>query len=167
MNYLKVRASFQSALSDPTHTFNEQNIIQSVLLLTTLLIAIVPVIAAPTTISPLILVAITGLFYGTILLLTDTIFEGLCGAALVLYTFFANIQLPEQSVEDTTIQFNLMLVDFAVIPLPVLLLWWNNRSRHESIRLSIPHYSVSSHDQYSQRSSAMARRGLRQQFQAT
>jgi hypothetical protein len=126
VSYSSVRASLSSVLSGPPRTFDKRNVLLSTLFLTAMLVAAVPMVAISTPVPLLALIAIAGLCYAAVLVFTDTVFEGLCGAVFVLCTFSANLPLLEQQpIPDASVQLNFLLVDFVVIPLAGLLLWWN------------------------------------------
>jgi hypothetical protein len=127
MSYSTAKSSFLSVLSGPPKAFDERNVLLSTLLLTVLLVAAVPIVAISTGIPTLALVAVAGLLYAIVLVATDTIFEGLCGAVFVVVTFAADVPLirpPIAGGEYTTLQLNLLLVDIVAIPLAGLICWW-------------------------------------------
>lgn len=125
MNYPTVDSFPLSILSEPPHTVDRRNVLKSVLLLTLLLCLVVPVITLTTGISSLLIVSVVGLLYAVILVLSDSIFEGLCGAVFVLCTFSANFPLfGIQTKLDVVIQLSVLLVDFAALPLAILFLRW-------------------------------------------
>jgi hypothetical protein len=126
MSYSTVRSSLSSVLSGPPQTFDKRSVFLSALFLTALLVAAVPIVAVSTPVPLLALVAVAGLCYVAVLVFTDTVFEGLCGAVFVLCTFSANLPLlKQQSIPGASVQLNFLLVDFVVVPLAVLLLLWN------------------------------------------
>ena len=126
MSHSTVRTSLSSVLSGPPRTFDRRNVLLSALFLTTLLVVIVPIVAVSTPVPLLALIAVAGFFYAAVLVFTDAVFEGLCGAVFVLCMFSANLPLLEQQpFPGASVQLNLLLVDFVVVPLAVLLLWWN------------------------------------------
>lgn len=125
MSYSTARASLLSVLSGPPQTLDERHVFLSVLFLTMLLVVAVPVVAVSTGVPTLVLVAVAGLLYGIVLVVTDTVFEGLCGAVFVLCTFSGNLPIFERMTEAGATQLSLMLVDFVAIPLAVLFLCWN------------------------------------------
>jgi hypothetical protein len=127
MSYSSPKASLLSILSGPPQTFNKRSVLLSTLFLTALLIAVVPIVTVSTGIPTLALVAVAGLLYAAVLLFTDTIFEGLCGAVFVLVTFAANvplITLPMGGGGYTAPQLELLLVDIVAIPFVGLICWW-------------------------------------------
>jgi len=127
MSYSTVRASLRSVLFHPPETFDKRDVLLSALFLTVLLAVFVPIVAVSTGVPILALVVVAGLVYAAGLLLTDTVFEGLCGAMFVLCTFAANLPLLEQpTVRGIPIQLDFLMVDFVVIPLAVLLLYWDH-----------------------------------------
>jgi hypothetical protein len=127
VSHSSVRASLSSVLSGPPRSFDERNVLLSALFLTALLVAAVPIVAVSTPVPLLALIAVAGLCYAAVLVFTDTVFEGLCGAVFVLCTFSANLPLLEQQpIPGASVQLNLLLVDFVVVPLAALLLWWNS-----------------------------------------
>lgn len=95
------------------------------LLLVGLLVGVVPAIAVPlglTGAGLIALVVIGGLCYGLLLILTDTVLEGLCSALFVLVTFKANVPtvgvLRGGRIGEYTL--NIMLVDVVAIPLALV-----------------------------------------------
>ena len=127
MSYSTLRTSLLSVLSGPPQTFDRENVLLSTLSLTGLLVVVVPIVAVSTGVPVLALVAVAGVLYAAGLVITDTVFEGLCGAVFVLCTFAANFPLLEQqTIPGASVQLNLLLVDFVVVPLMVLFVWWDS-----------------------------------------
>jgi hypothetical protein len=126
MSYSTVRTSLSSVLHGPPQTFDKRNVLLSALFLTAMLVAAVPIVAVSTGVPTLALVAIAGLCYAAVLLFTDTVFEGSCGAVFVLCTISANFPILVRSTAvNIPVQLNLLLVDFVAVPLSILFLYWN------------------------------------------
>lgn len=126
MSYSTAKSSLLSILSGPPRAFNERNVLLSTLLLTVLLIVAVPIVAVSTGLPTLVLVAVAGVLYVAVLLFTDTIFAGICGAVFVLCTISANFPTFVQSTAvNIPVQLDLLLVDFVAVPLAILFLYWN------------------------------------------
>jgi hypothetical protein len=127
MSYSPPKASLLSVLSGPPKTFDKRSVFLSTLFLTALLVAAVPIVAVSTGIPTIPLVAVAGLCYAAVLLFTDRIFEGLCGAVFVLCTVSANFPILAQSADVYTVQLSAVLVDLVAIPLAILFLYWCDR----------------------------------------
>ena len=125
MNQSTVKSSVLSVLAAPPQQFDERTMLRLVLILTGLLVVAVPLVAVMSPIPLLALVAVAALVYAAILVATNTVFEGLCGAVFVLCTFSGNLPLLERASAAGPIQLNLLLVDFVVIPLVGLFVYWN------------------------------------------
>jgi hypothetical protein len=126
MSYSTTKSSLLSVLSGPPKKFDERNVLLSTLLLTVLLVAAVPIVAVLTGIPTLALVVVAGMLYAVVLVATDAIFEGMCGAIFVLCTVSANIPILEQPTPVNMLQLNVILVDLVAVPLALLFLYWSD-----------------------------------------
>ncbi|UPM43937.1 O-antigen ligase family protein [Halocatena salina] len=119
-----------SAISSPPQTVDRNKFFLTAFCLAGLLVVGVPVVALTTGVPVLLLVGISGLCYLFVLVGTDSVFEGLCSAIIVLTTFAANVPLYELPVgSGKTVVLNVMLVDMVLLPFLVLLGVWTLSGR--------------------------------------
>lgn len=127
MSDVTAKSSLLSVLSGPPQSVAERNVLLSTVFLSTLLVAGVPLLAVSIGVPTLGLVAAAGVLYAAVLVFTDTVFEGLCGAVFVLVTFAANIpliELPMGGGGYTTPMLEVLMVDVVVVPFAGLICWW-------------------------------------------
>ena len=132
MSISSLGASLRSALSGPPGTVDGRSVPMYALFLTTLLVGVVPIVALTTGLPILALVGVAGLLYAATLLVTESIFAGLCAAVFVLVTFAANVPLVELPVGGggyTTPILNVLLIDVVAVPFAGLLFWWFHSGR--------------------------------------
>ncbi|WP_435078882.1 hypothetical protein [Halococcus sp. AFM35] len=119
-----------TTLRSPPTTVDQRIVVYSALALTVLLVVSVPVITFVSSLPLLVVVIAAGGIYGAGLIYTNSVFEGLCAAVLVLCTFAGNLPLAaQQPMAGASIQLNLLLVDFVAAPLAALLIVWNGGIR--------------------------------------
>lgn len=127
----KIESLFPSIFFEPPQPVDRRNILYHVIFLIFLLGLVVPLVTLSTGMSPLVMVIGAIIFYVTMIVLTDTVFGGLCAAVLVLSTFSANFPLTGiQTKLGVLIQLNLLLVDIAAVPLAILFLRWTSIRSH-------------------------------------
>lgn len=124
-----VRSGWITDIVSPPSTMNGRAVLSYTALLSGLLVIGVPIIAVTVNLPVLGLVAAAGICYLFVIMFTERMIEGICGAIFTLITFAANVPLYRISVDEgrVGIVLNVMLVDVVLLPLVVLIAIWQIR----------------------------------------